>query len=91
MSDFLERIDDMDIEKRLKKYIDETPVPDSISPANMAKMLDRKKVIQQKAAPDEGPAMKPNFAIGYRVVAAIAACIVMVLGVMTYYGGSEQI
>ena len=78
----------MDIEKRLKKYIDETPVPDSISPANMAKMLDRKKVIQQKAAPDEGPAMKPNFAIGYRVVAAIAACIVMVFGVMTYYGGS---
>lgn len=88
MSDFLERIDDMDIEKKLKQYIEETPVPDSISPANMAKMLERKKANQKKSLPEESPAMKPSFAIGYRVTAAIAACIVMVFGVMTYYGGS---
>ena len=78
----------MDIEKKLKQYIEETPVPDSISPANMAKMLERKKANQKKSLPEESPAMKPSFAIGYRVTAAIAACIVMVFGVMTYYGGS---
>ena len=87
MSDFLERIDGMDIEKRLKKYIDETPVPDSISPANMAKMLERTKANLPKQISEDDAPMKSSFAVGYRVTAAIAACIVMVFGVMTYFYG----
>lgn len=88
MSDFLERIDDMDIDKKLKQYIDETPVPDSLSPGNIAKMLERKKTVPNKQKQTAPAPIKSSFAMGYRIIAAIAACIVMTISVVVHFHNS---
>lgn len=89
----------MSFDERLMQYIDETPVPDALSPENIANMLRSAKATvparQAKVAVVTASVGSPNHSAPssrrnamFKMIAAAAACLVMITGLAVHYRDS---
>ena len=85
----------MKFEERLNELISEAPVPDELSPQNIAKMLKAKSAQSKMESEHKNIKSSPNIhaqrrTIIMRTAAATAACAVFAVGMIAYNSSREE-